>query len=56
MIKLFASGVVGFRDLLLHTTEWYRKDVGLLQVQRGASANATCLAGGTMTLELTEWQ
>ena len=55
MIKLFASGVVGFPDLPLHTTEWYRKDVGLLQVQRGAPANATCLAGGTVTLELTEW-
>lgn len=56
VIKLFADPVVGFRDLPLTTTEWYCKGVGLVKVVRAEPANSTFLAGGTMTLELTEWQ
>ena len=56
VMKLFADPVVGFRDLPLETTEWYCKGVGLVKVQRAEPANSTFLAGGTMTLELTEWQ
>ena len=56
VIKLFADPVVGFKDLPLNTTEWYCKGVGLVKVQRAEPANSTFLAGGTMTLELTEWQ
>lgn len=55
-MKLFADPVAGFRDLPLETTEWYCKGVGLVKVQRAEPANSTFLAGGTMTLELTEWQ
>jgi hypothetical protein len=40
----------------LNTTEWYCKGVGLVKVQRAEPANSTFLAGGTMTLELTDWQ
>jgi len=35
---------------------WYCKGVGLVKVVRAEPANSTFLAGGTMTLELTEWQ
>ena len=55
VIKLFADPVVGFRDLPLTTTEWYCKGVGLVKVQRSEPANSTFLTGGTMTLELIEW-
>jgi len=56
VMKLFADPVVGFRDMPLATTEWYCKGVGLVKVVRAEPANSTFLAGGTMTLELTEWQ
>jgi len=55
--KWFADPVVGFKDLPLNTTEWYfkGKGIGLVKALRTEPANATLLAGGTMTLELTEW-
>lgn len=56
VIKLFADPVVGFRDLPLNNTEWYCKGVGLVKMQRDEPAKSTFLTGGTMTLELTEWQ
>ena len=56
VIKLFADPVVGFRDLPLTTSEWYCKGVGLVRLQRTEPARSTFLTGGTMTLELTEWQ
>ncbi|MES2718329.1 MAG: hypothetical protein V4795_21345 [Pseudomonadota bacterium] len=55
VIKLFADPVVGFRDMPLTTTEWYCKGVGLVKLQRSEPANSTFLNGGTMTLELLEW-
>ena len=56
VIKLFADPVVGFRDLPLNNTEWYCKGVGLVKLQRSEPAKSSFLTGGTMTLELTEWQ
>ena len=43
------------KDMPLTTTEWYCKGVGLVKVQRSEPANSTFLTGGTMTLELIEW-
>lgn len=56
VIRLFADPVVGFKDLPLSTTEWYCKGVGLVRLERREPANSTFLTGGTLTLELTEWQ
>lgn len=56
VMKLLADPVVGFKDLPLDTTEWYCMGVGLVKVQRAEPAHSTFLAGGTMTLELIEWQ
>jgi hypothetical protein len=55
VMRLFADPVVGFKDMPLTTTEWYCKGVGLVKVQRAEPANSTFLTGGTMTLELIEW-
>jgi len=55
VMRLFADPVVGFKDMPLATTEWYCKGVGLVKVQRTEPANSTFLTGGTMTLELIEW-
>lgn len=56
VIKLFADPVVGFKDLPLSTTEWYCKGVGLARLERREPAHSSFLNGGTLTLELTEWQ
>jgi len=55
-LKIFADPVVGFKDMPITTTEWYCKGVGLVKVVRKEPAASTFLIGGTMTLELTEWQ
>jgi len=56
-MKLFADPVVGFRDMPLNTTEWYCKGVGLVKLERAEPTNnATFLQGGTLVMELTEWQ
>ncbi|MEY8877017.1 MAG: hypothetical protein AB9M60_10945 [Leptothrix sp. (in: b-proteobacteria)] len=55
-MKLFADAVGGWQDLPLMTTEWYCPGVGLVKVERREPANSTFLVGGTMALELTEWQ
>ena len=57
VMKLFADPVVGFRDMPLTTTEWYCKGVGLVKLERQEPANnSTFLQGGTLVMELTEWQ
>jgi hypothetical protein len=56
VLKLFADPVVGFKDMPITSTEWYCKGVGLVKVLRAEPAQSTFLTGGTMTLELTEWQ
>jgi hypothetical protein len=55
-LRLFADPVVGWRDMPLTTLEWYCPGVGLVKVRREEPANSTFLMGGTMTMELTEWQ
>jgi len=55
-MRLFADPVNGFKDLPLTTTEWYCKGVGLAKLVRSEPAQSTFLTGGTLTLELTEWQ
>ena len=47
---------MGFKVLPLNTSEWYYNGVGLVEVPRAGPAHSTCLSGGTMTLEWTEWQ
>jgi hypothetical protein len=55
-LRLFADPVVGWRDMPLATTEWYCEGVGLVRLVREEPAGSTFLTGGTMTLELIEWQ
>ena len=56
VLKLFADPVVGWREMPLTTTEWYCPGVGLVKLERKEPANSTFLAGGTLTMDLTEWQ
>ncbi len=55
-MRLYADPVVGWRDIPLSTTEWYCRGVGLARQVREEPAGSAFLAGGTMTLELSEWQ
>lgn len=56
LLRLFADPVNGFKDMPLTTQEWYCPGVGLVKVERREPANSTFLTGGTMTMELMEWQ
>ena len=56
-MRLYADPVQGWRDMPLATTEWYCKGVGLVKlVREEPSEGATFLTGGTLTMELTQWQ
>ncbi|MBQ0932221.1 hypothetical protein KAK03_17205 [Ideonella sp. 3Y2] len=55
-LRLFADPVVGWKDMPLTTREWYCPGVGLVKLVREEPANSTFLTGGTLTMELTEWQ
>lgn len=55
-LRLFADPVAGWRDMPLTTTDWYCKGVGLVRLVREEPARSTFLSGGTLTMELTDWQ
>ncbi|MFO1273241.1 MAG: hypothetical protein U1F50_16460 [Rubrivivax sp.] len=55
-MRLYADPVVGWKDMPLATTEWYCKGVGLARLVREEPANSNFLAGGKVTMELTQWQ
>jgi len=55
-VRLFADPVNGWRDLPLHTTEWYCPGVGLAKLTRQETANSTFIEGGTLTMDLIEWE
>lgn len=55
-LRLFADPVAGWRDMPLTTTEWYCQGVGLVRLVREEPARSAFLSGGTLTMELTEFQ
>ncbi len=55
-MRLYADPVVGWKDMPLSTTEWYCKGVGLARLVREEPASSNFLAGGKVTMELTQWQ
>jgi hypothetical protein len=54
-LRLYADPVVGWKDMVLTTLEWYCKGVGLVRVVRDEPAKSTFLGGGAQTMELVEW-
>lgn len=54
-LKLFADPVQGWRELPLKTTEWYCHGPGLVKLVREEPAASSFLVGGTLTMELLEW-
>lgn len=55
-MKVFADPVIGFKDMPLTTTEWYCAGAGLVKLTREEPAQSTFLVGGTLTMELEQWQ
>lgn len=56
VMKVFADPVTGFKDMPLTTTEWYCAGTGLVKLVREEPAQSTFLVGGTLTMELEQWQ
>jgi hypothetical protein len=55
-LKLFADPAAGWRDMPLVTTEWYCRGPGLVKLVREEPAGSSFLVGGTVTMELMQWQ
>jgi hypothetical protein len=55
-MHLFADPVSGFRDMPLTSIEWYCAGVGLVRLERREPAQSAFLSGGTLTMELIEWE
>ncbi len=55
-LRLFADPVAGWRDVPLKTTEWYCPGPGLVKLTREEPIGSAFLAGGTLTMELVQWQ
>ncbi len=56
VVKLYADGVVGWKDLPLVTTEWYCPGIGLVRLERSEPAESTFITGGRLTMELTDFR
>lgn len=56
VVRLYADGVVGWRDMPLTTTEWYCPGPGLVKLERDEPANSVFLSGGRLELELHQWE
>jgi hypothetical protein len=56
VVRVFADPVAGWRDLPLETREWYCPGIGLARLERREPAGSTFVTGGTLTMELIEWQ
>jgi len=55
-IKLFADDVFNFRDVPLFSYEWYCPKVGLVRMERVEASPSKFVIGGTLLLDLTNWQ
>ncbi|HSV71418.1 MAG TPA: hypothetical protein VLI72_15020 [Methylibium sp.] len=56
VVRLYADGVAGWKDMPLTTTEWYCPGPGLVKLERDEPANSVFLTGGRLALELHEWE
>lgn len=55
-IKLFADDVFNFRDVPLFSYEWYCPKVGLVRMERIEASPSKFVIGGSLLLDLTNWQ
>lgn len=56
VVRLYADGLVGWRDMPLTTLEWYCPGPGLVKLERDEPANSVFLSGGKLELELHQWE
>lgn len=56
VLKLYADPTNGWRDLPLATLEWYCPGPGLVKLERREPAGSPFIVGGTLTLELADWE
>ena len=55
-LKLYADGTAGWRELPITTLEWYCPGPGLVKLERDEPAKSPFLIGGTLRMELQEWE
>jgi hypothetical protein len=56
-IRMWADDVKEWRQVPLTTREWYCEGVGLVRLERREpTPSRSFLTGGTLTMELTQWQ
>lgn len=54
-IKLYVDAQFAWRDIPLFSTEWYCPGVGLVRMERVETSPSKFMLGGSMLLELTNW-
>jgi hypothetical protein len=55
-IRLYVDAQFAWRDIPLFSTEWYCPKVGLVRVERVETSPSKFVLGGSMLLDLTNWQ
>ncbi|MBV8619894.1 MAG: hypothetical protein JOY84_13595 [Curvibacter sp.] len=55
-LHLYLDAVSGWKDLPLLTREWYCPGVGLVRLSREEHTASSFVTGGSLTLELQQWQ
>jgi hypothetical protein len=55
-VRVYVDPASGWRDLPLTTLEWYCPGVGLARLERREPVASPFLTGGSLTMELAEWQ
>lgn len=55
-ISFYADPRLGYQDMYLTQTEWYARDIGLVKLVRDEPLDLEMYQGGTLTLELIQYQ
>ena len=55
-VRLYVDALFQWREIPLATLEWYCPSVGLVRLERKEPSPTRFMVGGTVTMELTEWQ
>ena len=55
-LHLYVDAVSGWKDLPLLTREWYCPGAGLVRLTREEHTSSSFVSGGTLTLDLQQWQ
>ena len=55
LLTLYADGRTGYQDIKINTSEWYAPGIGLVKLVRREPLTGEVFAGGSVTLELEQF-